>query len=196
MDMFSKLDPISVPGAPRKTESSDARMELRRDESHADDRRKNRQEDDRYTPIPWEDSAVVSTTGLKVFLQSLLQGALPSSSAIPKPAPTEEPHTPPPQPPAPIDDRMSRAAHAYQTMGKAVHDRNVEETPPLPVPASQASETVTLGTDFTEEDLKDLRLFIADLTELERRGVAQIPIERSLSFLEGVRRAIAAALQQ
>jgi hypothetical protein len=192
--MFSKLDPVSVPSQARKAESSDARMDIRRDESQTGGQKKGQQGDHAYTPIPWEDSAVVSTGGLKVFLQSLLQGATPQKQDSQTPNKTvEETIT---AAALPQDSRMGRAAQAYQTTGRAVHDRNIEDISPTPVPASAASETVALGSDFTEDDLKSLRQFIADLSELERRGITEIPVERSLSFLEGIRRAISSALRQ
>jgi hypothetical protein len=65
--------------------------------------------------------------------------------------------------------------------------------PPPPPAGGGAAEAVSLGSDFSEKDLADVQRFVADLIELERLGVTDLTIQRSQTFLEGVREAIEAA---
>lgn len=181
--MFSRLEPLLRP-VTRRTESTDTRLAIRRDESKEQGGRKRGHSEADYTAIPWEDIAAVSTASLKTFLQSLLLGSAPQAVAPAAPAtPEPERHSP--------TTLGARATGAYQTMGRAVHDRNVEiEVQPV---AAAPADTTVLGGDFGEAELKQVRQFVSDLIDLERRGIHELTIQRSLTFLESVRQGIAQA---
>jgi hypothetical protein len=173
--MFSRLDPI-LKTITRRTEKADTRLAIRRDESKETGRRKGAHGADEFASVPWEDTASVSTASLKTFLQSLLGDGPP---AVPD-APDENRHTP--------TTLGARAAGAYQSMGRAVHDRNVEADPAsAPAPADTAS---ALGHDFGDADLSRIRQFVSDLIDLERRGIHELTIQRSLTFLDSVQQGI------
>ena len=183
--MFSRLEPLLRP-VTRRTESTDTRLAIRRDESKEQGGRKGSGGGDDYTPVPWEDVAAVSTASLKTFLQSLLLGSAPPAAPVTLSADASVPrHSP--------TTLGARATGAYQTMGRAVHDRNVDAdlAPPAPVPA----DTTMLGTDFGEVELAQVKKFVSDLIELERRGVHELTIQRSLTFLDSVAQGIAQAQQ-
>lgn len=183
--MFSRLDPILRP-VTRRTESTDTRLAIRRDESKEQGGRKRGHGDDEFTAVPWEDIAAVSTASLKTFLQSLLLGPTVATPAGAAPdAPSETRHSP--------TTLGARATGAYQTMGRAVHDRNVDADLPPPLPAAPENNTTMLGGDFGEAELAQVKQFVSDLIDLERRGVHELTIQRSLTFLDSVRQGIAQA---
>lgn len=173
MDMFSRLEPI-LRTVVRKTEAADTRLAIRRDESKDLGDRKSGHGHDEYSPMEWEDIALVSTASLRTFLQSLIEA--PAAPAAPAAAPHHAPTT-----------MGARATNAYQTMGRAVHDRNVTEES---APPAHADTATVLGHDFVEQELALVRRYIGDLIELERRGVESLSIQRSASFLDGVREGI------
>lgn len=182
--MFSRLEPILRPVV-RRTESTDTRLALRRDETKDYANAKDRSNPEDYVPAEWEDLAAVSTAALRSFLQTLLNGTHSDAQATPTPeAPKHTPTT-----------LGSRATSAYQTMGRAGHDKNVvTETPAgLPNVPTDAPhpETSVLGHEFSENDIQRVQLFIADLLELERRGITELTILRSLNFLDSIQQAIA-----
>lgn len=185
--MFSRLDPILRPIV-RRTESTDTRLNIRRDESKTYDEGKGRGNPEDYAPLEWEELAEVSTAALRAFLQSLLHGPVgPGTPSKGVPAPEE---------PKPGPTTLgSRATQAYQTMGRAVHDKNVvtETSPNLPTVATDAAhpETSVLGHEFGPDEIKQVEQYIGDLIELERRSISDLTIQRSLPFLESIKLAIA-----
>ncbi len=185
--MVMRLDPLLPAPHVRSTEATDTRMAIRRDESKDPKERGGGSSHEDYSAIPWEDTTGVSTAALKTFLQSLL-GAPPAAvtpdlSAAAQAAaintPRHEPTT-----------LTARASNAYLTTGRAVHDRNIEAPTPQPAAPVDHPETVVLGHDFTEADRKVIAGFMSDLSELERKGVIELSIQRSLTFMDGVAEAI------
>lgn len=183
--MFSRLEPILRPVI-RRTEAADAKMAIRRDESKDFGRSKGGQGSDEYSPMEWEDMASVSTGALRAFLQTLLHGPATQEAAFS--APADEHRTSP-------TTLGSRATNAYQTMGRAGHDKNVvtETSPNLPAvdTAAPHPETTVLGHEFSDQDIARVQLYIGELIELERRGVTELTIQRSLAFLDSLQQAIA-----
>lgn len=171
--MFSKLDGIFPGLPPRHVENANARLEIRRDESQGQGKKKNDHADSEYSPIPWEDISYVSIASLKAFLLSVVQ---PENEP---PAPTAHVH-------AASNTRNARAASAYQSMGRAVHDSNMQN----PTPETPPSH---IETNFTEDDLARIRVFISNLIELERDGKTELGMQRNANFLDSLEAAIAAA---
>lgn len=186
--MFSRLEAILRPVA-RHAESTDTRLSIRKDESKHYGRNKQGKGQDEYAPVAWEDTATVSTASLRTFLQSLLSGPSTIQTSATQTAQT----TPPEERHAPTTVGH-RASNAYQTMGRAVHDRNVEAPPPPPSSGLQHSgEGVHLGQDFGDAERKQVEAFIGDLLELERRDIHEITIQRSMTFLDSVKQGIETA---
>jgi len=169
-------------------------MEIRRDESENMGGRKRGAQEDGQSPIPWEDVTVVSVAGLKNFLQSLLGGVAEGATEArgaeknpegDSPKVTAENHEP-------VNTYVSRATHAYQVTGKAVHDRNIEEPRAAMTPSIDTA--ITLGGDFGEEERSLISGYIDSLGDLEKRGVAEITLRRTLTFLDAIRQGIIDAL--
>lgn len=166
--MFSKLDGIFAGLPPRHVENANTRLEIRRDESQGGKNKKDGHGEDEFTPIPWEDISYVSIASLKAFLESLI---VVESDTLPMPPVHEASNT-----------LNQRAASAYQSVGRAVHDENVN------VPVAQ--QNTHIETHFTEQDLARVRIYVADLVELERSGISELGMERSTTFLDSIGAAI------
>lgn len=174
--MWSRIDPLLQVIA-RKVEQSDPRMELRKDESGQQGfQRKN--EPHPQSTVPWEDTTIVSVLALIEFLGELLKGATGSVANPQEPVEGLEPVRQAERP----NTQISRAAAAYQNMGRVVHDRNIEEPPPI---VSHAS-AVSLGADFGDEERGRLAEFILRLGQLNKNGVTEISLRRTLSFLDSI----------
>ncbi|HNQ91372.1 MAG TPA: hypothetical protein PKI93_00400 [Alphaproteobacteria bacterium] len=172
----------------RKVEQTNPRMEIRRDESEHYGGRKKGGGEDAASSIPWEDTTVVSVAGLRSFLQSLLGGA--SSSGTTETLAESELEPPKQEFHEPANTYVSRATHAYQSTGKAVHDRNVGEPPPI----TTGANAVTLGADFGEEELNRIGEYIDRLANLEQSGIPEITLRRTLGFLDAIGQGIDDAL--
>ncbi len=161
-------------------------MELRKDESGSYGSERKQGGSDDIQALPWEDTTIISTFALANFLTALL-----GETKAPAPNQIEQPDQPsPPDHHEPLNTYVSRATHAYQATGRAVHDNNVGE----PVPNTQISmdsETaVMLGADFGEEERARIREFILDLQNLDSKGVKEIMLQRTLTFLDAIEQSI------
>lgn len=172
-------------------------MGIRRDESEDLTRKKKGDGDAEPHAIPWEDTTEVSIVALRGFLEDLLgvthhtAAEMEGAVAVAPLAPVE--HS--------VNPQAARAANAYQSMGRAVHDRNVEmphSQPPPALPSSPALESPASETgiesDFSEEDRERLRGYIADMNMLEQKGVTTLTLRRSLAFLDSIHQAIEEAM--
>jgi hypothetical protein len=168
--MFSKLDGIFQGLPPRHVENANTRLEIRRDESENQRKKKDHDADGEYSAIPWEDIAFVSIASLRTFLESIVttETELDINSA---PPPVNEATT----------ALNQRAASAYQSVGRAVHDQNV--TAPAVAPTH-------IETNFSDVELARVRIYISDLADLSRRGVTELGMQRSSTFLESIGEAI------
>lgn len=183
--MWSRIDPL-IQTIARKVEQTDPRMEIRRDESELYTKRK-REDDGSSRSMPWEDTTIVSVTALKNFLMGLL-GTVGIQS---NPEHAEEDQ---PQEEAGITDHhdpastyLSRATNAYQATGRAVHDKNIETPPPnTKLEDGREASMVALGEDFGEEGRAQIAQYIQDLSGLEKNGVEDIALRRTLTFLEAI----------
>lgn len=190
--MFTRIEPL-IQAVIRKTEKTDSHMGLGRDESVVDDRKKG---ESRTSPEEWEDMTEVSVLALRGFLQELigLTPVLSSPSSAPIPDPDEKAAV---IPGAPQNPMASRAARAYQTTGRIVHDRNVAPEPPPAVlqtaPPPQSENGAAVTGNFSAEEVEMIQTYIAALLELEQKGVESVYLSRSSTFLESIRDAIAAA---
>lgn len=186
--MWNRIDPLIQPIA-RKVEHANSRMEIRRDESENMGGRKRGAQEDGQSAIPWEDVTVVSVAGLRNFLQSLLgDKGQTSSESMEKEKNPELPKEANLENHEPINTYVSRATHAYQMTGKAVHDKNMEE--PRAAISSSMDAAITLGGDFGEEERSLISGYIDSLGDLEKRGVIEITLRRTLTFLDAIRQGI------
>lgn len=185
------------PAMLRRAEKIYTKMGIRRDES--EDLGRKKKDESTESSVLWEDMTEVSLVALRSFLEDLL--GIDHSVPITPPTSSFSPVPPP-------HSLASHAAHAYETTGKAVHDENVAgkrgnilitadggpsdgSSAPSSSPSSQAG--FSLGADFGESERATLRGYIQDLTQLEQQGVETLTLQRSLTFLESIQQAIAAA---
>lgn len=175
----TRFDPI-IQAVTRRAESVYTKMGIKRDESEDLGRKKRGNGDGEAKSIPWEDTTEVSIQALRGFLEDLIGIGADTPPAVINTAP-------PPQ----SNSAAARAAHAYQATGQIVHDKNIE-APPVPhAPQQPATDTaVRLGEDFGEEEIALIRDYIRDMIALEQRGVTELTLRRSLTFLESIKLAI------
>ena len=168
--MVSSLDGIFPGLPPRHVESANARLEIRRDETQQHGKKKDEASEGEYSPIPWEDISYVSIASLRVFLESVL---IPEGEILPT-----QPHVH-----EASNTINQRAVSAYQSIGRAGHDENVY----APTPETPATH---IETNFSDTDLARIRVFVADLADLERRGINELAMQRSTNFLDSIETAI------
>jgi|GEM_PF-1371501 len=178
----------------RKAEKIYSKLELHRDESGNLGRRKKSPTDEETKSSLWEDTTDVSIVALRGFLEDLLgvqhsKNTADNSSFVPIISPDT---------PYPVSQQKiaaSNAAKAYQTTGRIVHDENVDAgtaKPIIPTRPMPSSDT-ELGEDFGEGERDKMHEYIRDLTQLERQGITQLTLRRSLTFLESIHQAIEGA---
>ncbi len=183
------LGPV-IRAVARKAENIYSKMAIRRDESEDLGRKKKDSGDGEAKALPWEDTTEVSITALRGFLEDLLgvqhEIPMPPSTAT-LPAGTDSSSGP---------SAAARAANAYQTTGRVVHDHNVDYTPPphqsspTTMSGDTTSGTTGLTANFSEEERARLKSYLLDLENLEQRGISTLTLRRSLTFLESVHLAI------
>lgn len=164
------MDNIFAGLPPRHVESANARLEIRRDESQGKGRKKSDDAAENHVSIPWDDTAYVSILSLKAFLESIVHK--PEDDVF-----TSTLHEA-------TTTLNQRAASAYQNAGRAGHDSNMLSAAPPPS---------HIETNFSDEDLRRVRRFIGDLSDLESKGVTELAMQRSATFLDSIEAAIAAA---
>jgi len=188
----TRFDPF-IQAIARRAEGIYTKMAIRRDESQDLTRRRRQDENAGEDSAFWEDTTDVSVIALRGFLEDLLglkhsaDGQM-TSDILPLPTPPDA------QLSAPLTP-ASHAAGAYRATGRAVHDENVTVNASIPVvPPASSQDALRLGDDFGVEELAQMRGYLKDLAELQRRGVAQLTLRRSLTFLESIDQAIKANL--
>jgi hypothetical protein len=161
--MFSRLDSYFT-ATIRHAESADARLGIRRDEQRDQGRKKSgKDEKDNEAPA-WEDSTVVSVRALQAFLESLTADQLPAAEAA---APVSVPQQP-------SSRQAADAARAYQSTARS-------SAPPAPAQAAAGDRPV-----LAPDELDTIDKLISDLKFLAGRGVEQLNILRSDSFLQSL----------
>ena len=164
------MDNIFLGLPPRMVERANTRLEIRRDESENKQSKKDRGDAGDAGAIEWEDTAYVSIASLRAFLEGLIssEGALG-----PAPPPVHEAST----------TINARAANAYQSTARAVHDTNI--VAPVAPPPTNAVEA-----DFSEDEIARVRGYIGDLVELSRGGITELALEKKANFLDAIGAAI------
>lgn len=186
--MFSKLDPI-FQTIVRKIEQTDPRMDIKR-EGHGNEGDKGKDESE-TTPsaLLWEDHTDVSIVALIAFIENLVQSAVtvPPSSSPPSPS-AEFPisRTEITTPSASV--QHARAISAYRHAGHAPSEAHFQASAP---PSMEAPE---LSTDFSDDDVAQLRSCLSDLILLQNKGVQSISLRRSTTFLASISESIASTL--
>ena len=176
------MNDITKVNVPRFVESANARLEIRRDDSHAQNqKRKDRGEAD-HAPVEWDEMATVSVMALYAFLGSLLASRLHHDNPPPAFVPAEH------QPKTLQQKQAMGAYHRVQSRGGAVDTNTGDDA----LPPSDPS--IVLADDVSDDDVRRMQQYRHDLMELNRRGVAEIRLERAENFLTAIGEGIKAVL--
>lgn len=186
--MFSRID--QIPGTPRRVETTDPRMDIDRHDADYIARRRKKQNETPDLLESVEDGAQVSTTALLSFLENFVQ-TLPDQKIVARGNADDVADISPPEealvPQQPIDPTTARAARAYQSTARAVHDRNVA----APTPADPSAGASLLGS----EDIRTIYRLIEDVRVLVSRNIESLSLERAPSFLTSLVAAVEKALR-
>lgn len=186
MDGPGKITPPNP--LPRQTEHGDARMELQRREF---DDPKNKKRKAGHELEDLQDDTHVSVQGLILFLDNFLKSVTEkpkkSFDAASHPGEkTEEKQAPETQKNQPIAN--AKAAQAYQKTAQE-GSGNILDT------ADQTIET-HIGEMLDASDIRLIHTIQDHLKTLKDRGVEDLPIQHSESFLQSILKATEAALAQ
>lgn len=166
----------------RQAESTDARLEIRREEKENPGKKKEREKDGTDDAVLWEDSMAVSTTALHSFLVEFLK----SHGA---PLPQEEPvvlseaaidrheHR------APVSSVAARAVKAYTAMSPTHSSAPIAQTPIDPA-------TVNPADLLDAEEIRAIHTLITDVDALAKAGIQTLNITMVGTFLESLIEAV------
>jgi hypothetical protein len=175
--MFSRLDPV-FQAMRRQTENADTRLGIRRDEKNDPGTRKEGKEKDDEPSALWEDVTTVSIPALQAFLTGLVPtGGIDAGHAdISISTAAQQASSS-----VPVSD-AARAAQAYRSTPGGTQ----APAAPPPTPASNVK--------LSPDEEKTIFRLIADLAVLSSRGVTDLRIYKSDSFLQSLVDAVQAAL--
>lgn len=172
--MFSQLGPL-FKTAFRQAESTDARLEIRREEKQDQGKKREHKEESAAEGDLWEDSTTVSVEALKTFLIEFLKS---------KGQETEEERrsvekAPSAYTPAPLQATTTMAARAMKAYGS----HTLTPAPPPTEPRQTTDETVNLADLLAADELRAMHALIRELESLSRQGLQTLTIEKQDTFL-------------
>lgn len=190
--MLSQLGPL-FKATFRHAEESDTRQSIRPEDKKDGRKKKDEDRDDDSTDM-WEDSTGVSVDALRTFLINFLNGTTIQTGLAGGQNPTSStastPGTAAPAPPPrarPMNEASARAAGAYQSMADKMEPHHYTPPPITDAPENAAKTDADL---LHAGDIRLIHQLIADLDELDARGVMELTIEAADSFLESLKNAV------
>lgn len=172
----------------RAVEAPYGRLEIRRDESQAQNRKKRDRGDEDYKPDLWDEIAHVSVMALYNFLGALLISRLSPENPPPVTSSTEFS-----QPQTSVQKRAIGAYNRQSARGAGV-DLTINEVDDGHE-TSARDASIILADDVSDEDIKRIQQFQRDLMALNQRGVVEIELVRADNFFAAIEAGIQAAQQ-
>ena len=181
--MFSQLGPLFKTQF-RKTENNDARQHIPHQE-HDAAQKKNQQQDDKKEAPKWEDEASVSVASLRVFLIDFLK-TLPGAENLDdfETPSAQNIQTRPHEKQRPSNTQNAKAVRAYQTM--AQHAQGPEDAPKAP----SISDTKKPPQTIESKEYRDIYTLIQDLEILAQKGIKELLIYKSETFVQSLKTAV------
>lgn len=187
--MFSALGNIFSP-KPRQAENTDTHLGIRRHDPDQEQRRKKKESDDQDLFVN-EDNATVSVSALSSFLANFLK-SLPAENASKAPAQKTDSSE---QESIEISDEAERTPEKRPATGEGAQAMSAYQS------ASQSTvEPAGFSTEDTRQAAESLGLhasevrtihqLLDDLKILSERGIENLVIERSSSFLQSLVNAV------
>ncbi len=176
--MFSQLGPLFRTHL-RQAESTDARLEIRRDEKQ-DHKKKDEQEGEADAGGSlWEDTTSVSVEALRAFLIEFLKTRGDDMPQTQITGDTAFAQPPQPEKRTPINNRAAQAVKAYTSMaGQSQYEPPAQE--------KSEAEEVDLVSLLKADELRTIHILIHELELLARKGVQTLTIEKADTFLEAL----------
>jgi len=185
--MFSNLGPL-FKTAFRKTEETDTRQHIKREERDIARRKNDEEEDSRISIDLWEDKQSVSVEALQAFLTNFIQGKTfrksnPASADTSKNSALKTAQSPPPT--TPKNTQTARAVSAYQSIAEKT------APPQSAITENKKSEMIAEADLIESDETRRIFALIEKLEKLKENGVTDLTIEPADSFTESLERAIA-----
>lgn len=190
--MLSQLGPLFKTTF-RQAESNDTRQAIPHDER--DQRRKKKEEErpkEQHSDF-WEDNTSVSVGALRIFLIDFLKtmpGATDTAARAAPQTAADDHIEATSQNPAQPQSANARAAEAYQSTARHVHEAT---TMPKPPADKEKPNNEPTADKLQSKEIRDIHTLISELEDLNRRGVHDLHIERADSFLESLKNAVQAS---
>lgn len=189
--MFSQLGPLFKTHF-RRTESNDTRQHIPHEE-HGAAQGRDQDEGDKKESPKWEDEASVSTIALRAFLIDFLK-TLPGAEELEfETTNVTQPNAARPhEPKRPTNTNNAKAVRAYQTMAKHATPDKVEEK----APSEKSGARNKVPDNIESKEYRDIYVLIQDLETLSEKGVQQLFIYKSETFVESLKTAVALEKQR
>jgi len=179
--MFSQLGSVFKTTF-RQAESTDARLEIRREEKENSGKKKDQEKDAADDAALWEDSMQVSVAALHTFLVEFLKshGApLPQEELAVSVEAVNE-HA---EPRGPVSSVAARAVKAYTAMAPTT-------SAPMPPVTNEAPVEVNPADLLSAEEIRTIHSLIADVDGLAKAGHQTLSITMVGTFLESLVQAV------
>lgn len=166
----------------RQAESTDARLEIRREEKENNGKKKDAKKDADDDAVLWEDSMTVSVIALHTFLLEFLKshGApLPQEEQVILDTAVSDYHEVRP----PVSSVAARAVKAYTAMAPAQ---------PSSMSSASVEPSAPVNSDdlLSAEEIRAVHILIADVDGLTKAGVQTVNITIIGTFLESLIEAV------
>ncbi|MCB9988048.1 MAG: hypothetical protein H6868_01800 [Rhodospirillales bacterium] len=183
--MYSHLDPIFKTHI-RQTETTDTGLHIRRDDPRQQGRKNDRDRKDETDNSLWEDSAEVSVSALRTFLEDLIA---PRQKPETSPESSENRETEPLPTQKPVSPQAATAAKAYQ------HSAETKGEPPVLPSHHSARSSDETANKLTQEDIDMIRRLISELYDLPGHTNLQLSLKPGNSFIQSLIDAVTLAKQ-
>jgi hypothetical protein len=183
--MFSQLGPL-FKTVFRRAESTDARLEIRRDEKREQGKKQEFEEKPPDADDLWQDSTQVSLDALKTFLVSFLKnhGAESPPDKTSQIQSVYEEMNLSPEVRNPSSTMAARAVKAYGTM--QTHGGGVFHSPQPDPQKETTKESVSLVDLLKSDEVRTMHRLIEEINGLSARGTTHLTIEKADTFLEAL----------
>lgn len=188
--MFSQLGPLFKTQF-RHTESNDTRQNIPHEEYDAAQGRDQNEAEKKEAP-KWEDEASVSIIALRAFLIDFLK-TLPGAENLEFETKQidKAQSARPKESRRPTNTNNAKAVRAYQTMAKHAVPDEVEEKEASEDTGSIArKKTPDVPDNIESKEYRDIYMLIQDLDVLSDKGVQELFIYKSETFVESLKAAV------
>jgi len=179
--MFSQLGPLFKTTF-RQAESNDTRQAIPHDERDKGRRKREEEEQKEENTDLWQDNMSVTTGALRAFLINFLK-TMPGAEDVSLVEEDKPLSARPHERSRPTNTRNAKAVRAYQAMAEQGAER-------APTPKKEDKRVEPTADLLQSQELRDIHQLIDDLDVLHNRGVTDLRIQQSESFIQSLKNAV------